>query len=827
MQVSFSPELSKVMADLRPKLRQYLELKGVHFNSQHKFNCINPEHKDEHPSSSIVINNPEVYHCFSCGVSGNILTAAKIFDKLPMSGPAFIFTTLKSLCATLDVPFPDIDLTAEQKEMIDMYRAYELAGEYIANSTINKPSDYIKSRGWKPEVGFKYGIGLIESFNAFLQEMKNNGYNEAFLEKIGLINSHQTKTIYGSPIFTPNRIVFNIYDHHGNVVGFAGRRLDDNQENGDKYINTKETQLYHKRELLYGLNFARKSAVKNGLILVEGYADWITLNEIGINNCAAVCGSALTKEQIQLILSLGISQIFIAMDGDIPGRVATTKIVDQIMIEAPSLSVNIIQVPDNMDPDSYIQNLPEEYRLESWKALPQETCFSWQINKLPDNLGAVEVADKMLPMVLSEKHAVKQEIMLKELAEKTNITFDTLKKQLEAMAQTEEMKVSERKNAIVNNMNRELKRFPTNAKEIIGTHYAMLEEFESSSVSNNMDSTQTIKEFRECIDQWKNSKSNIFGIQTNFPELDRAIDGIQPGHTIGIGGKANQGKSSFMLSIAHNIIMHNPEVLVIIHSIDDPQKDVYSRLIAMNQDLVINEVKKPTIAFKLDQPVTIDGKTVTYDMSKVEKWKIGKSNIEEWIEKERLVIKDNTHGSSFGYTEGLVKFYRKKYPNRNIVLIFDNFHKASDYGELGDERLKYKALSNRAKLLSEKQNVASICSLEYTKADMGAGRKPTNNAFAETASIQYDFTCLFHLYNELKDIGDKATLIQNINGKKYPIIELNIAKNKQNDFDGKLYFYFTPEKALIKPCPAETILRQIKDSNLRSQSTDNRYGNLS
>ncbi|MGI0060318.1 MAG: DnaB-like helicase C-terminal domain-containing protein, partial [Nitrosotalea sp.] len=416
----------------------------------------------------------------------------------------------------------------------------------------------------------------------------------------------------------------------------------------------------------------------------------------------------------------------IAMDGDGPGRLATAKIVDQITTEAPSLAVSIIHLPDNLDPDSYLQNVPEEHRLKIWQELSQETSFSWQMSRLSGDINPIDIADKMLPMILSEKHAIKQEIMLKELAEKTNITFDTLNKQLELMAQTEEMKFSERKAAIVNSMVRELKRSPVTAKETIAHHLNMLEEFESSSANDNMHSSETLREFQECIAQWKANKTDITGIKVGWEEFDKAIDGIQPGHTMGIGGKANQGKSSLMLAIAHNIINNNQDALVIIHSIDDPQKDVYSRLIAMNQGLVINDVKKPVSSFRLPSPISVDGKIVEYDMDKVEKWKAGKTNIEQWIERERLVVKDNTHGSSFGYTEGLVKFYRKKYPNRNIICLFDNFHKASDYGELGDERLKYKALSNRAKLLGEKQNVAMICSLEYTKADTMAGRKPTN-----------------------------------------------------------------------------------------------------
>lgn len=827
MHIGFSPELSKTVEALKPKLREYLEAKGIIINSSGKFKCINPAHDDRNPSSSIVVSNPEVLHCFSCGFSTNIFGAAKILDNLPTSGPGFIFSTIQSLCALLNIPFPDIDLTQEQKDLLEIYRAYEIAGDYIANSTINRPSDYIKDRGWKADVGTKYGIGLIESFNSFLQHMKDNGYNEAYLSKIGLISSHPSKTLYTSPIFSPNKIIFNIQDHFGNIVGFAGRKLDDNQDTGEKYINSPATPIFRKRELLYGLNWSRQNAVKNGLILVEGYADWITLNETGIRNCAAICGSALTKEQIQLIIALGITQVSIAMDGDGPGQAAMAKIVGQFALEAPSISVAIIHIPENQDPDDFLQAIPEEHRLQAWKDLPQESCFSWQMNHLPLDMTAIDIADKMLPMILSEKHAIKQEIMLSELAEKTNIALDTLKKQLEILTQTEEAKLSEQKGAIVSSMLKELKRFPNEAAQIIATHHHMLEDFESSSGSNNMESSETLKEFQDCVNEWKNTKTSITGIKTGWSELDIALDGIQQGHTIGIAGKSNHGKSSWMLSLGYNILINNPDVMLIIHSIDDPKKDVYSRLIAIDQNLIINDVKKPSMSFKLETPITVDGKVINYDMEKVDKWKAGKANVEGWISSERLVVKDNTHSSSFSYTESLAKYYRKKYPNKVIVVLFDNFHKSSDYGTMGDERLKYKALSNRAKLLSERQNIALICSMEYTKADMVAGKKPTNNALAESASLQYDLTCICHLYNELKDVGpEKTQLVQNINGKKYPIIELNITKNKQNDFDGKLYFYFTPEKAMIKPCPADSILRAIKDSDLRAQSNDSRFGNM-
>lgn len=833
MNISFSPELSACLDALKPNLRKYLELKGIEFNSSQKFKCISPDHDDHSPSASIVINNPEVLHCFSCSYSTNLFGAAKILDKLPTSGPAFLLNTVKSLCAQLGVDFPNVELTSEQRELLDIYRAYELAGEYIANSTLSKPSEYIKSRGWKSEVGFKYGIGHIESFNAFLDYLKSHGYSEAQLNKIGLIQCEVNKTLYYSPIFAPNKVIFNILDHYGNTVAFAARKLD-NTDPSEKYRNSSSADpLYHKRELLYGLNLSRKSAIKQGLILVEGYADWITLYEAGITNVAAICGTAFTKEHLQLISNLGINQIYLALDNDNPGHLAVEKILDESLAEFPTLSASIIHLPETAkDPDEYLQHIEPEHRIEMWNSLAKESCFSWRLNRMPDNLSASDVTDKMLPLILTEGNMIKREVMLKELATKTNIRLEALQKQLDIMTETEAMKQSGRVTAIVNSMSRELKRAPSSSKEIISQHLDMIEDLEGTADVNNISASESVEAFDTCLVKWKNINSDVLGLKSGFEEFDKAINGIQSRRSIGIGGKPNHGKSAFMLALAYNVAKINPTALVLYHSTDDPRDVVISRLMAMDQELEINSVTNPKFHFKLASPITdtSTGEIIQWDKDKVDRYNKAKENIRSLISSERFIIKDNTNGSSVSFTESMVKYYRKLYPNKEIVVFVDNLYKASDYGEMHDERLKYKYLSNKIKVMGERYNVSPICSLEYTKADTVMGKKPGMSSFAEAVNLQYDFSILFNLYNELKDYEltdpKKAELVINVNGKKYPIIELAASKTKQSDFLGKLYFYMYPEKALIKPCKADTIIRQIKDSNIRSTSQASRFGNL-
>src|SRR6185369_4130560 len=313
-----NPALDSAVEQLKSHLEEYIKAQGIMIDPlTKKFKCINPEHNDSTPSCFIVPeSNGTVFHCFGCGSSGNLFHAAGWLEGLPRTGPGWGNVTLDVLCKIYGVPLPNVELTPEQKELLEAHKAYQEAGQIIKYSTVEKYVPQFEEREWAQDVGIKYGIGFLDSYDSFIAQLRRAGYDEAYLERMGLRRKD---------IFNENSMIFTIQDHHGQVVGFAARNLNyetqkEQDETTSKYINTSsDSPLYRKREILYGLHIAKNVAVKQGLVIVEGYADWIALQEAGHKNVAAVCGTALTKEHLHLLSALDISKITLCLDNDDPG----------------------------------------------------------------------------------------------------------------------------------------------------------------------------------------------------------------------------------------------------------------------------------------------------------------------------------------------------------------------------------------------------------------------------------------------------------------------------------------------------------------------------
>jgi len=189
----------------------------------------------------------------------------------------------------------------------------------------------------------------------------------------------------------------------------------------------------------------------------------------------------------------------------------------------------------------------------------------------------------------------------------------------------------------------------------------------------------------------------------------------------------------------------------------------------------------------------------------------GYKKLTQLMQEERLVIADSSDGQSITYAEGLVKFYRDKYPKRNIVLFIDNFHKLPDYSELkGHERVK--RLSNHVKNMAVKNHITIICTAEYRK--MFKDELPSNTAMAESRSLQYDATVIIHLYNEMhhKEDAEAATLVHiNEEGEILPRIRVKFGKNKVSGYEGKEYVDLFGYAGQVKAVDKETAVREYKE----------------
>jgi DNA primase len=245
-------------------------------------------------------------------------------------------------------------MRAEQQLEDSLYIINEYAKQYFVNTLFNTDIgksvglNYFKERGYREETIKKFGLGFtLETPDAFTQKAIKAGYNIELLKKLGLASQ------YGKDFFR-NRVMFTIHNLSGKIIAFAGRIMVKNVK-APKYINSPETDIYHKSKILYGAYFAKKSIRQNDeCILVEGYTDVISLHQAGIENVVASSGTSLTEGQIGLIKRF-TPNIKILYDGDAAGIKAALRGLDMVLEQ--DMNVKVVLLPEGEDPDSYLQKV--------------------------------------------------------------------------------------------------------------------------------------------------------------------------------------------------------------------------------------------------------------------------------------------------------------------------------------------------------------------------------------------------------------------------------------------------------------------------------------
>lgn len=310
-----------------------------------------PFHADKKPSMNV---NPQlgIFKCFSCGKGGNVITFLMDFHKM-----SFI-EALRLLAARNGIVLPDEE-QEEDKEKKDrsdaIYTALHEAQKYyrglLAHQEARSARSYISKRGFSEEIVELFGLGYSpDSWRKLLEEMVRRGFSEQTLEEAGLIIRRDDNAVYDR---FRGRLMFPVTDHSGKIVGFGARLLSDEQGQ-PKYINSPDTQVYNKSRILYGLSIAKNSIrTQDSAILTEGYADTISLHQFGFTNTVATSGTAITKEQLQL-LSRYCKKIHIIYDGDSAGQKATIRAID-LSIEL-GLDVKVVTLPIDEDPDTFVRS---------------------------------------------------------------------------------------------------------------------------------------------------------------------------------------------------------------------------------------------------------------------------------------------------------------------------------------------------------------------------------------------------------------------------------------------------------------------------------------
>ncbi len=310
-----------------------------------------PFHNEKTPSFSV---NPArgIFKCFGCGKGGDAIGFLMEHENMSW------LEAMKWLARRYRIEIEETQVTPEilaERQISDsLYIVNEFTQKFFENQLFktnigrNVGLEYFKKRGFREDIIQKFGLGFAPDLrDELLKAAKLAQYSPDLLKKLGLVSQHDRD-------FFRNRVMFTIFNASGKPIAFAGRILQ-KDVNAPKYINSPESEIYHKSRILYAMNFAKREISKlDECLLTEGYTDVISLHQAGIENVVASSGTSLTIEQIRLIQRF-TKNITILYDGDSAGIKAALRGLDLVLAE--DMNVRIVLLPQGEDPDSYVQKV--------------------------------------------------------------------------------------------------------------------------------------------------------------------------------------------------------------------------------------------------------------------------------------------------------------------------------------------------------------------------------------------------------------------------------------------------------------------------------------
>ncbi|MDR3095426.1 MAG: DNA primase, partial [Bacteroidales bacterium] len=379
-----------------------------------------PFHNERTPSF-MVSPAKNIYKCFGCGKAGNAVNFVMEHEQLGYPD------ALRYLAKKYGIEIVEKEQTPEERLLNDRRESLMVVSTYAArmfqeNLHENREGmavgmSYFKERGFRDETIKKFELGYcLEARDAFSKKAVKDGYKEEFLVETGV----SIKNDNGLFDRFAGRVIFPIHSLAGKVIGFGGRVLKvDKNKNVGKYVNSPESEIYHKSKVLYGIYQAKNSIVRNRkCYLVEGYTDVISMHQAGIENVVASSGTALTGEQIQLIKRF-TENVTVMYDGDAAGIHASLRGINMFLQEG--INVKALLLPDGDDPDSFSRK-HSATELEEYFAQHETDFIRFKAQLLLDDtkgdpIKRAEMINDVMESLSLIPDAIKRAVYLKEAAE--------------------------------------------------------------------------------------------------------------------------------------------------------------------------------------------------------------------------------------------------------------------------------------------------------------------------------------------------------------------------------------------------------------------------
>jgi len=405
--------------DIVSLISEYIPLKKAGRN----FNSVCPFHNEKSPSF-VVSPERQIWHCFGCGRGGDVYSFIMEYENIEF------VEALRMLAKKAGVTLKNGESNFSSSKKEKIYEINKIASQYYNYVLLKHPSGkealnyLINKRGLSEKLINTYNIGFSSTGR---RDITNYLINKKGFSKNDLIDAGISFQKEGSTYdFFRNRIMFPLIDHRGNIIGFSGRKLTETGF-GPKYINTKETYVYHKGSTFFGLNKAKDDIKKEGVaIVMEGEFDVISAFSQGFRNVVALKGTAFTPEQA-LLLSRFASKVALSFAA---GSEALKRSIP--VLEKTGLSISVIKL-DGKDPDEVIKKDPIIFK----KAVKNDIeVYDFLISKLVNEnditkaSGKKKVSDEILPLISSIQNEVVKEHYIKKLSKEIDTSYDSLAKQI-------------------------------------------------------------------------------------------------------------------------------------------------------------------------------------------------------------------------------------------------------------------------------------------------------------------------------------------------------------------------------------------------------------
>ncbi len=389
-----------------------------------------PFHGENTPSFSV---SPEkqLYHCFGCGAGGNAFSFI-----MAIEGYEFI-DSVKHLASRVNIDLPELEQNEKAKVSSDltaMISGNELAAKLYHHLLLNTEQgkdalDYLLKRGFTQESINQFSIGYApDSWDTLTQFLQRRNVPLNYMEQIGLLSKRE----FDGKLFDRfrNRVMFPIWNKDGKVIGFGGRVLGNEQP---KYLNSSESKLFNKSQILYGLHMARPEIrKKNEAVLFEGYVDVIAAWNAGVRNAVATLGTAITNEQAKL-MRRNAETVIVCYDSDSAGLKATYRAIQ--VLEESNCFVKVAKLPEGYDPDEFIQkNGPERFRTEviaaSLTTMAFKMIYLRRGRNLQNEAERMQYIEDVLTEIVKLSKSIERDHYIRQLAEEFSLSLDALKQEL-------------------------------------------------------------------------------------------------------------------------------------------------------------------------------------------------------------------------------------------------------------------------------------------------------------------------------------------------------------------------------------------------------------